>query len=97
MSVLEIGAEVLDLASGVSVPDLDVPRLPKRQMEVLRRFANGLSYDEAAKELGISRSTLQCHVKLLFARLGAQNRAHAVGLGFALTLLTSADVRAVKA
>ena len=97
MSVLEIGTDVLDLASGVPAPNWDVPRPPERQMEILRHMANGRSCDETAAELGICRKTVTRHVKLLCQLLGAQNRAHAVGLGFALTLLTSADVRAVKA
>jgi len=96
MSVLEIGTAVVELPSEASVPDLDAPHLTTRQTEILRWFANGLGYDETAAELGINRRTLYRHAKPLYRLLGAQNRSHAVGIGFALRLLTPADVRTVE-
>lgn len=53
--------------------------LTPRQVEVMRLVADGLTRDEIADDLGISRSTIDKHLTEAYRRLGAENRALAVG------------------
>lgn len=61
--------------------------LTKRQREILRWTALGLSNKEIARELGISERTVKEHMSLLFARLGASTRAEAIACAAARGLL----------
>lgn len=61
--------------------------LTKRQQEILRWTALGLSNREIASELGISERTVKEHMSLLFARLGAASRAEAIACAASRGLL----------
>jgi PAS domain S-box-containing protein len=52
--------------------------LTPRQNEVLRGLARGLSTDELAEELGISRETVRNHIRGIFRALGVHSRLDAV-------------------
>ncbi|AKU92143.1 response regulator [Vulgatibacter incomptus] len=52
-------------------------QLTKREREVLALLAKGLTYDEAAKLLGISLGTIQSHVKSLYRKLDVTSKAEA--------------------
>lgn len=67
--------------------------LSRRELEVLRLTADGLSDAEIGEELDLSIDTVKTHLKRLRAKLGAKNRAHAVALGFDRRLLTRAAQR----
>ena len=51
-----------------------------RQRQVLQLFADGLSTDEAAERLGLSRETVRTHARATLPRLGARDRAHAIAI-----------------
>ncbi|MGZ4299301.1 MAG: HD domain-containing phosphohydrolase [Solirubrobacteraceae bacterium] len=51
--------------------------LTAREIEVLRLLVRGLSYNEIAQELVISRKTAGAHVEHIYAKLGVSNRARA--------------------
>jgi PAS domain S-box-containing protein len=61
--------------------------LSVRQIEVLRLVAVGANATEIADELSISHATARTHVKNILARLGANNRAHAVALAMRHSML----------
>lgn len=63
-----------------------------RQHAVLRGIANGRSNIEIGRDLHLSNSTIKVHARELYHALGARDRAHAVGIGFAVGLLVAADV-----
>jgi DNA-binding CsgD family transcriptional regulator len=63
------------------------PKLSERQLDVLRLVAVGASASQIADELSITEATVRTHVKHILARLGANNRAHAVALAIAQGLL----------
>lgn len=63
--------------------------LTQRQLEVLVLTANGYTGPEIAAELGIDLETVRVHVKLMFLKLNAKNRAHAVTMGFQRGYLTT--------
>ena len=54
--------------------------LTERELEVLKLLVAGCNNGEIAEELVISRSTARFHVSNILAKLGATNRAEAVGL-----------------
>lgn len=55
-----------------------VERITVRQYEVLRLVAQGHSNDAVAKRLGCSAETVKKHLRVIFERLGASDRASAV-------------------
>jgi putative nucleotidyltransferase with HDIG domain len=52
--------------------------LSGREIEVLRRLANGLVYKQIATDLGLSTSTVRTHLHNTYGKLGAVDRAQAV-------------------
>lgn len=56
--------------------------LTEREEEVLRLMATGLSNPEIARSLTVSLETVKTHVGNVLAKLGAQNRTHAVVIAY---------------
>jgi len=63
-------------------------RLTARELEVLRRIAEGDTNATIAETLYLSEHTINQYVKRLLVKLGAKNRFHAVTIGFRTGLLT---------
>jgi DNA-binding NarL/FixJ family response regulator len=55
--------------------------LSPREVEVLRRMADGMANKNIAFELGISEHTVKFHVASILAKLNAASRAEAVAIG----------------
>jgi len=53
-------------------------QLTRREFEVLRQVARGLSNQQIARSLGISINTVRTHLRSAFHKLGASNRTEAV-------------------
>ncbi|MCX6043681.1 MAG: response regulator transcription factor [Chloroflexi bacterium] len=71
------------LANGVMVsagttPHLLAEPLTPRELEVLKRMAEGLSNKLIARALAISEHTIKFHVNAILGKLGAQSRTEAV-------------------
>jgi DNA-binding CsgD family transcriptional regulator len=62
-------------------------KLTPRQMECLRRIAEGETTQEIAVALGLSRHTVDHYVGAACDRLNARTRAQAVALAVAQNLL----------
>ncbi|WP_257385491.1 response regulator transcription factor [Tahibacter caeni] len=58
----------------------DAP-LSAREIEILRGVAAGNSNKVVAARLGISEETVKAHMKSILAKLGANDRTHAVTIG----------------
>jgi DNA-binding NarL/FixJ family response regulator len=56
--------------------------LTAREAEVLALIAQGLSNPEIAGRLFVSNATVKSHVNRIFAKIGARDRAQAVGYAF---------------
>ncbi|MDM0116572.1 alpha/beta fold hydrolase [Variovorax sp. J22R133] len=56
----------------------DKPALSRRQTEILRFVARGMTDKQIARELGLSPRTVEMHVALALRALGCANRAEAV-------------------
>ena len=54
------------------------PGLSKREVQVLRHVASGMSNKEIARRLAISRQTVRNHLSHVFRKLEASNRTQAV-------------------
>ena len=52
--------------------------LSGRELEVLRRLAQGMVYKQIAHELALSTSTVRTHLHNIYGKLGAVDRAQAV-------------------
>lgn len=70
-----------------------VPTLSPREMEVLVLLKDGRSNEEIGEVLEISEQTVKTHLRGLREKLGAADRAGAVGKAFELGLLKPADRR----
>jgi len=55
--------------------------LTERELQILRGMTRGLSNGEIGRKLFLSEDTVKTHARRLFQKLGAYDRAHAVGLG----------------
>lgn len=72
-----IAAEV---AGEIAAHAGDTP-LSTREIEILRGVAAGNSNKIVAAHLGISEETVKAHMKSILAKLGANDRTHAVTIG----------------
>lgn len=61
--------------------------LSKREFEVMKQIADGISTKEIATNLSLSELTIKQYVKLARAKLGASNRAHAIANMYRLGIL----------
>ena len=61
--------------------------ITRRQREILQLYADGLSTSAVSARLGLGVETVRTHTKALFARLGANDRAHAVAIGLRTALI----------
>ncbi len=54
--------------------------LTARERELLERLAEGLSNEGLARRFGLSPNTVKFHLRNLYEKLGAANRAQAVAV-----------------
>ncbi len=63
------------------------PRLTNREIEILRELANGLSSQEIAEKLYISKSTVDNHRNSIMVKSGAKNIASLIRYAIELKLI----------
>jgi putative nucleotidyltransferase with HDIG domain len=68
----------LPQGGGSGKRNVDPCPLSSREVEVLKRLAEGKVYKQIAIELGLSTSTVRTHLHNTYAKLGAVDRAQAV-------------------
>ncbi|WP_228644161.1 response regulator transcription factor [Microtetraspora sp. AC03309] len=70
------------IASFANHPEPTAPAelatLTRRELQVLRRLAHGMSNSEIARELGIGEATVRTHVVRILHKLHLRDRIHAV-------------------
>jgi LuxR family maltose regulon positive regulatory protein len=74
------------LVKGKTKP-IDEERLSERELEVLRLLAAGLNYEEIGRQLFLSLSTIQFHVKNIYGKLQVNKRIQAVEKAREMNLL----------
>jgi DNA-binding NarL/FixJ family response regulator len=62
--------------------------LTEREVEVLRRIAEGDRNRDIGERLGISEDTVKVHVKRIMDKLGAKDRTQAVAIGIRRGVIT---------
>jgi DNA-binding NarL/FixJ family response regulator len=65
----------------------ELPKLTERELQVLDLVAAGQANKQIATELGLSEATIKTHLKAIFARLHAANRAEAAAKALQLGLI----------
>lgn len=72
--------------------------LTPQQLRIIVLAAQGRSNAEIGKALHISGDTVKTHIRAIFDRLGARNRAHCVHLAhrYGLAEVATADLNAVQ-
>lgn len=63
--------------------------LSDREIEILELIATGAANKEIAERLGITEVTVKAHLRNIYAKIGAQNRAHAVTIALQQKLIES--------
>jgi DNA-binding NarL/FixJ family response regulator len=54
--------------------------LSGREIVIIKLIAQGLSYNEISSQLSVSLSTVQSHIRTLYAKLGAHSKMQAIRL-----------------
>lgn len=70
-----------------SPPSIGPVPLTRRECDVLRLVAQGMTSRESAAALGMSHRTVENHKQRIFARLGVQSQAQAVAMAIRFDLL----------
>jgi DNA-binding NarL/FixJ family response regulator len=63
-------------------PSSTGPQLSVRELQVLRGMSNGQSNRQIGRQLFLSEDTVKTHARRLFRKLGVNDRAEAVAVGF---------------
>ena len=66
-------------------------QLTQREEEVLALIASGYSNRQIAEHLTLALSTVKWYVRQIYAKLGAENRQHAIEIATELGLVTARD------
>lgn len=64
-----------------------IPTLTERQQEILMSVMRGLTNKDIAQLLGITTESIKDHIRAIFAKIGAANRAEAVSIALRRHLL----------
>jgi len=72
---LYLGKGVKELMKGISSENSDLPMITKRESEILKLIADGLTNTEIAEQLFISTFTVDSHRKNLLLKFNAKNTA----------------------
>ena len=67
--------------------------LTPREVDVLERIVKGMTYEEIAKELFVSKSQIKQLAGSLCRKLGARDKAHAAAIAVAAGLVAPPEVR----
>lgn len=74
-------ANALAFVGGLS-SSVPAPELTEREQQVLEGMSQGKSNGEIGRQLYLSEDTVKTHARRLFRKLGVNDRAQAVALGF---------------
>jgi len=72
---LYLGKGVKDLIKGISAMNTDLPMITRRESEILKLIADGLTNNEIGEKLFISPLTVDTHRKNLLLKFNARNTA----------------------
>ena len=67
--------------------DSDIPVLPERQQNILESAVRGLTNKEIGVQFGLSPRSVKRYLSIIYAKIGAANRAEAVSIALRKHLL----------
>jgi DNA-binding NarL/FixJ family response regulator len=88
-AIRKVAAGGLVFSQEAKLPPSACPALSARELEVLRHLGRGLSNQELGRVLGISPETVKSHIKAIFQKLGAADRAEAIAHAYEFGLLSA--------
>lgn len=74
------------------IPTQRRPALSRREIQTLVGMARGMTNAQIGRELHLVEETVKTYAQRLLKHLGAENRAHAVAIGYETGLLRHGDV-----
>jgi DNA-binding NarL/FixJ family response regulator len=77
----EVARYLIDYVTGatrLSQVREGAPRLTRRELDILHKFAEGLSYSGTAAALDIATATVQTHIRSLYKKLEAHSKTQAL-------------------
>lgn len=77
-----IGPRTSAYYRGDQLPSINGKQLTVREFQILSCAAQGKSNENIGRELFVSEHTIKTHLRRLFDKIGAANRAHAVAIAF---------------
>lgn len=81
----------------LSVDEMPVDELTKREREVLQLMVDGLTNQEIADRLGLSKSTVsKAHVARIFSKLGVNCRSKALHTAWRMGILPSGHIGLIQ-
>jgi DNA-binding NarL/FixJ family response regulator len=75
----EMAFQTEEESGAANKPKLPIPDISGREQEVVQLLARGLNSQEIAKELFISKNTVDTHRKNLLSKTGSKNVAELIG------------------
>ena len=87
-----IESEPISQAINVQVTPVTSVELSERQVTVLRLLAAGLTYDQIARRIGYSNSTVRMELLKMYRMLGVSSRMDAVMKAVSLNLVDREDL-----
>ncbi len=75
---IKIARRVVTHFHQIREPANEMETLTKRESEILENLACGLSYKEIGEQLGLSRHTVNTHLRHIYEKLHVQTRTEAV-------------------
>jgi DNA-binding CsgD family transcriptional regulator len=86
---MEKPIRIPELAETAPAWPSEEPWLSLRELDVLDLVARGFSDKEIALRIGVSAATVNTHLRHVYAKLRAHNRAHAVAVALRSGVLKS--------
>src|SRR5437764_7300900 len=83
---LTVGLQWIEQSAGEATKT-PRPALTRREREILTLASGGMTTDQIAAQIGISRATVHTYVARAISKLGAVNRMHAVAVAVGLGLI----------
>ncbi len=87
-----LGAVLRQAADYVPKPSVSDIVLTPSELHVLKLMAKGLATKQIALRLGVQASSVETHIRNLYRKLEANNRAAAIGFALKLRLLKISDL-----
>jgi len=88
---LRVGLQLIERSTQPLTPAAAPVALTRREREILTHAAGGMTTDEIASTVGISRATVRTYMTRAVEKLGATNRTHAIALAVGMGIVIAPE------